>query len=147
MFRVLKTQKFDKKIQKLLEPSESRELQNFIENLKEGHIAGKKLTYEFLREKKIGCKRVYFLVYDELKTILLVTASNKKLQQETIDEIKYLLPNSKDTSTTVTLTLNEPAFLEILKSFLKLTNQIPLNFLQRLKALILRPRNRNSIHY
>lgn len=56
---------------------------------------GKKLTYDFLREKKIGGKRIYYLVYEDISLILLVSASDKKMQQATIDEIKFLLPEFK----------------------------------------------------
>lgn len=95
MFRVFKAPKFDKKVDKLLDKKEKEELDKFIEELKEGKIKGKVLTYEFLREKKIGGKRVYFLIYDEIAIILLVNSSKKKYQQETIDEIKLLLTEFK----------------------------------------------------
>jgi len=96
MFRVYKAPKFQKKIDKILEKSELEELDLFIEELKSGNIHGKSLTYDFFREKKIGGKRIYFLVYPEVKTVLLVSCSKKKYQQETIDEIKYLLPKFKE---------------------------------------------------
>lgn len=95
MFRIFKAPRFQKKVEKLLTKKELEELNAFIKDLKKGRITGKTLTYEFFREKKIGSKRVYFLVYDDLAIILLVNASNKKYQQETIDEIKILLPEFK----------------------------------------------------
>lgn len=95
MYKVFKAPKFQKKIEKLLDKREFIELDFFIKQLKRGNISGKSLTYEFFREKKIGGKRVYFLVYDEIKIILLISCSNKKYQQSTIDEIKILLPEFK----------------------------------------------------
>lgn len=44
--------------------------------------------YPFLREKRIREKRVYYLIYDDLKLVLLVATSGKKDQQFTIDHIK-----------------------------------------------------------
>ena len=43
-----------------------------ITKLKQGNILGKPLTYNFLREKKIGGKRIYFLVYEDICLILLI---------------------------------------------------------------------------
>ena len=59
-------------------------------------IIGKPISYDFFREKKIGDKRIYFLVYKDFALILLVGSSDKKMQQETIDEIKCLLPEFKE---------------------------------------------------
>ncbi len=78
-----------------MDNSELYELEKFISNIKSGNISGKPLTFDFLREKKIGGKRIYFLVYEEVNIVLLVNASNKKYQQETIDEIKLFLPEFK----------------------------------------------------
>ena len=92
MFEVYKSPKFQKKAQKLLDKKELDELEKFISELKKEKIMGDPISYNFFREKKIGGKRVYFLVYKEIKIVLLVNLSNKKYQQETIDEIKILLP-------------------------------------------------------
>lgn len=95
MFKVLKAPSFQKKVEKLLDTKELEELDKFIINLKSGNITGKPITYQFFREKKINAKRIYFLIYEDIRVALLVNASNKKHQQETIDEIKYLLPEFK----------------------------------------------------
>ena len=44
------------------------------------------LNHSFLREKRIGSKRIYFLVYKEICLVLLVSASDKKSQQRSIEE-------------------------------------------------------------
>lgn len=92
MFAVYKSEKFDKLANKLLIKPEKEELQRFIDELKADNIVGQPLTFDFFREKKIGGKRVYFLVYPDEKIVLLVSASNKKAQQDTIDEIKKMIP-------------------------------------------------------
>jgi len=39
---------------------------------------------------------VYFLVYDDLKIALMVSISDKKMQQETIDKIKAYLAEFRE---------------------------------------------------
>jgi ribosome-binding protein aMBF1 (putative translation factor) len=39
----------------------------------------------------VGGKRVYYLIYEELKAVLMIAVSDKKAQQQTIDEIKMHL--------------------------------------------------------
>ena len=50
-------------------------------------FVGQQLRYPFLREKRIKDKRVYYLIYEDLKLVLLVAVSGKKGQQSTIDHI------------------------------------------------------------
>ena len=57
----------------------------------ENPYVGDSLGYRFFREKRVGGKRVYYLVYEDLKAVLMVAISDKKTQQETIDEIKSRL--------------------------------------------------------
>ncbi|MFT4250088.1 MAG: hypothetical protein ACMXYD_01870 [Candidatus Woesearchaeota archaeon] len=104
-YRVFKIDKFSKIISKLLTKKQQEELNSFIEELKQGKIIGQPLSYEFFREKKIGDKRVYFLVYKDLKIIFLVNASNKKYQQETIDEIKLMFSDFKKEAQRIASTL------------------------------------------
>ena len=54
-------------------------------------VSGNPLSYPFLREKRIKEKRVYYLVYEDLRLVLLVATSDKKNQQATIDHIKEQL--------------------------------------------------------
>ncbi len=53
------------------------------------------MSYPFFREKRIKEKRIYYLVYDDLKLVLLVATSGKKDQQLTIDHIKHSLHEYK----------------------------------------------------
>ena len=59
--------------------------------LAENPFVGDQLSFPFLREKKIKEKRVYYLIYEDLKLVLLIATSGKKDQQETIDHIKSQL--------------------------------------------------------
>ncbi len=91
MYRVYRTETFDKKIRKL-SAEEQKRIENIEQQLKENPFVGKPLGYRFFREKKVGGKRIYYLVYDDLKVVLLVAVSDKKTQQATIDMIKENMP-------------------------------------------------------
>jgi hypothetical protein len=94
MYAVCRTAKFDKEFAKQLSTEEQRIIVQFEkEHLKTNPYVGDPLSYSFFREKKIESKRVYFLIYDDIKAVLMVGVSNKKTQQETIDVIKSRLPD------------------------------------------------------
>lgn len=96
MYKVFKAPGFQKKIEKTLTKYELKRLDKFIDKLRKGYISDKPLTYDFLREKNIGNKRIYFLIYEGITLILLVNVSNKKIQQKTINDILDLLPKLKE---------------------------------------------------
>ena len=86
MFTVIGTDTYLKEISKL--SKDYQEAANKIPlKLKENPYLGDSLRYSFLREKRIREKRVYYLVYEDLKLVLLVAVSGKKDQQATIDHI------------------------------------------------------------
>ncbi|MDO8460560.1 MAG: hypothetical protein Q7S74_05600 [Nanoarchaeota archaeon] len=95
MYRVFRSDWYDKKLQKL-DKSEQDRVVRFEQALKEQPFSGKPLGYEFFREKKFNGKRVIFLVYEEHKCIFMVTITNKKAQQHEIDLIKANLDVYKD---------------------------------------------------
>src|SRR3990167_9076464 len=90
MFKVIGTDTYLRELKKF--PKSDQEIARaFPQQLCENPFLGKPLTYPFLREKKIGGRRIYYLVYENLKLILLVATSDKKDQQETINRIKSQL--------------------------------------------------------
>ncbi len=92
MYAVYRTAKFDKELAKRLSNEEQKEVENLEKTqLINNPYTGDPLGYRFFREKKLGGKRVYFLVYDDLKAVLMVAISDKNTQQETIDGIKIKL--------------------------------------------------------
>lgn len=97
MFKVILLEGFFKKATKTLSRKELEEVDNIIEfDLKfKGDTSGDPLSYHFLREKKVGTKRLYYLVYKDINLILVVDISNKKAQKETIQRIKDLLSEFK----------------------------------------------------
>ena len=87
MFAVIGTDTYLDELQKW--PRDDQEAAAKIPlHLKENPHIGKPLGYPYLREKRIGGHRVYYLIYDDLKLVLLVATSDKKDQQVTIDHIK-----------------------------------------------------------
>ena len=61
-----------------------------ILQLKENPYVGDQIRYRHFREKRLREKRIYYLAYDDLKAVLIVAISDKKAQQETINQIvKY----------------------------------------------------------
>lgn len=96
-YKVFQTSEFKTNINKILSNQEKERLEKIMDQLEEnGGNIGKPLAFPFFKEKRIQGKRIYFLVFEEIETILLVAASNKKNQQETIDKIKTLIPMFKE---------------------------------------------------
>ena len=95
MVRVLSTKEFDT-WEKLLPKDCQEKIQGFIKELKQNYNTGKPLGYPFFREKKMGKYRLYFLIYEDADTVLLVTISDKKAQQDIIDTVKSQLDYYKE---------------------------------------------------
>jgi len=94
-FRIFKTATYDED-HKNLDHSEQLRVDNILDNLFEvGDKTGKPLGYKFFREKKFNGKRVLYLVYKNLSVILLLTITDKKTQQATINEILLHLDEYK----------------------------------------------------
>ncbi len=89
MYAIFHTAKFDRELNKEFSKVEIEEVETLeTKQLINNPYVGDPINYRFFREKKLKGKRVYFLVYDDLKVVLMVAVSNKKTQQATIDEIK-----------------------------------------------------------
>ncbi len=94
MYKVFRTSRFDKELEKQLSKEEQKEVENFEKKqLTNYPYVGDPLSFRFFREKKVGGKRVYFLVYEDIKAVLMIAISDKKTQQATIDEVKNHLDN------------------------------------------------------
>lgn len=86
IYSVYTTRNFDRKISKLSK-NDVEKIQKIFLQLKENPYVGDQLRYKHLREKRVEEKRIYYLVYDDLKTVLIVAISGKKNQQATINHI------------------------------------------------------------
>ncbi len=85
---VKETQMFHKKFNKLIPKHSQEQVRQRIMKLAEQPYQGKPLGYDFLREIKIGKYRIYYVLFKEQITLLLITISDKKTQQDTINMIK-----------------------------------------------------------
>lgn len=86
MFRVFRSEWYDKKLEKLSFFEQER-VKKFEEQLKQSPYQGKPLGYSFFREKKFNGKRLLFLIVED-KAVFLVTLTDKKMQREEIKLIK-----------------------------------------------------------
>ncbi len=84
--RVLETETFSRLFD-ALEKKEKEWLKKVIQQLKENSKVGKPLRFEWFREKKLGGKRLYYLVYERSNAVLLVAFGGKKDQKKIIAHI------------------------------------------------------------
>ncbi len=94
-YEIYLTSEFEHDFKKLNRQEQER-IKKSILQLKTNPYSGKPLGFDFFREKKIGGKRLYFLIYEELVVVFVITFGNKKTQKETINEIKSKLPTYRD---------------------------------------------------
>jgi len=87
LYQLHKTDFFDKKFNKLIPIEKQNDVKRRIEKLKMNPYVGKPLGSKYFREIKLDKFRVYFKIYEEKILILLLTVSDKKHQQETIDDL------------------------------------------------------------
>lgn len=86
VYEVYTLNTFDKEMNKLSE-FDKKIMQKMFLQFKDNPYVGDMIRYKFFREKRIREKRVYYLVYDDLKIVLMVAIGGKKAQEETIDKI------------------------------------------------------------
>lgn len=85
-FEVLQTDPFAILFEKL-DKREQEWIQKMKQQLAVNPFAGKPLHQDWFREKKFEDKRLYFLVHEQKRRIMLVAFGSKKEQQKTIDYV------------------------------------------------------------
>ena len=93
-YAVYGTETFEKEFEKL-EKDYQDSIKKILLQLKENPYVGDTIRYKFFREKRIKEKRIYYIIYEEFSSVLIVAVGGKKAQQNTIDEIIKLLPEFK----------------------------------------------------
>lgn len=88
---VLETEAFAK-LFCTLNNKEKEWIKKMIDQLKENANVGKPLGFNWFREKKFEGKRLYYLIYKNSNSILLVAFGNKKDQQKIIS---YIIRNKE----------------------------------------------------
>ncbi|MBT4135985.1 hypothetical protein HOD75_01310 [archaeon] len=91
-YAVYMTDNFRKEMNKI-SSVEQKKIQNIFIQLKENPYAGNQLQIKILREKRLEEKRIYYLVFEHLNSVLMVAMSNKRTQQKTIN---YILGSLED---------------------------------------------------
>ncbi len=71
-------------------------LDKIEEQLVNNPYVGDPLRVSWFREKKRGKYRVYYLIYEDLKSVYMVGLSDKKDQQAVINTIWLLIDNFKE---------------------------------------------------
>lgn len=95
MWRILKTELFEKKFNKL-DKSLQEQIENIKKQLEYNPYVGDALQVEFFREKRIGKFRIYYLIYKEYVIVYMITISGKKDQQKAIDTVLLFLDKYKE---------------------------------------------------
>jgi len=89
-YKLYHSKTFDKKLEDF-DPAFHEWLDNIENQLIENPYVGKPLGVTWFREKKYGKFRVYYLIYDNVKSVYMVAISEKKDQQRVINSIRMLL--------------------------------------------------------
>ena len=88
-YKVFLTAAFEKKLAKM-DGTFKGWFEKMLEQLAENPFTGKPLGVDWFREKKHGKHRVYYLVYENVKSMYVVNLSEKKDQEVIINSIKLL---------------------------------------------------------
>lgn len=89
-FRVFVTQTFQSKLAK--EDKQFKEwVEKIFDQLAVNPFAGKPLGFKWFWEKKFENRRLYFLVFENKRSVYVVNFSTKKDQQKIINSIWLLL--------------------------------------------------------
>ncbi len=77
----------EKQMQKMSINNQNR-FGNLINQIENNPYIGDSLQIRIIREKRFNGKRIYFVIFEDLRVVLIVAISDKKTQQKTIDFIR-----------------------------------------------------------
>ena len=89
-YAVYRTEIFSKKLNSFSEDFKEQ-IDLIEEQLKENPYVGKPLGVRWFREKKLDVFRMYYLIYEDLQAVYIITLSGKKDQQKIINTIRLFL--------------------------------------------------------
>lgn len=94
-YAVFRTPIFDKKVGDF--PVDfNKQVEKIEDQLEINPYVGKPLGTKWFREKKVDVYRIYYLIYEDLKAVYLITLSGKKDQQRTINTIRHFLDKYRE---------------------------------------------------
>lgn len=67
---------------------DQRRFYKLIKQIESNPYVGDSLQIKNIREKRFDGKRIYYVIFDDLRAVLIVAMSDKKTQQKTIDFIR-----------------------------------------------------------
>ena len=76
--------------------NDQNRIDNLVQQFTQNPYVGDSLQIRSIREKRFDGKRIYYVVFDDLKSVLIVALSDKKIQQRTIDSIKSRLNDYRE---------------------------------------------------
>ena len=94
-YRIYHSKRFDEELEKFDKDLIER-VDKIEDELLKNPYSGKPLGTRWFREKRYNKYRIYYLVYDYLKSVFMVAISEKKDQQKVINTIKLLLDFFKE---------------------------------------------------
>ena len=94
-YAVFRTPIFNKKVSDFSEEF-NRQVEKIEDQLEINPYVGKPLGTKWFREKKLLGYRVYYLIYEDLVAVYMITLSGKKDQQKTINTIKFFLDKYRE---------------------------------------------------
>ena len=86
-YKVYHSKSFDKELSKFDENFLYR-IDKIEDKLKENSQYGNPLGYKWFRETRYENYRIYYIIYEDLKSVYMVAISDKKDQQKVINTIK-----------------------------------------------------------
>ena len=89
-YKVYRTPIFDRKLEAFPDYFK-KQIDRCEEQLAENPYVGKPLSVPWFREKKLDVYRMYYLIYEDLRAVYIITLSGKKDQQKVINTIKHFL--------------------------------------------------------
>lgn len=86
-YALIAVKEFLELFERLAKEQQTR-IEKIKSQLKRNPYVGKPLGSKWFREKKIDGFRLFYLIYEEQKIVALISFSDKKRQQKTIDAIQ-----------------------------------------------------------
>lgn len=88
-YKVFHSAKFDRDLSRF-DSNFQKQVDKIEDKLIENPYIGDSLNVKWFREKKIGKYRIYYLIYEEFDSVLMIAISGKKDQQRVINTIRLL---------------------------------------------------------
>ena len=88
-FKVYHSARFNRELSKLGVDFQRR-VDKIEDEISENPYTGKPLNVKWFREKRYGSHRIYYLVYEDLKSVIFVGISDKDNQQQVINTNRLL---------------------------------------------------------